>query len=123
MATTGVKIGGGSGWLGSQTFTGTAAPATDNDASRGYLNGDVWVDTTSDKVYVCADNTNNAAIWKEMAAADVLGAVTVAASNPTTSHNLAAGYAGGAVWLNSSTHAVFVLVIAASGLWYELQRA
>jgi len=43
-------------------------PATD-DVTLGYVVGSVWVDLTNDKVYVCTDNTNGAAVWKDITAA------------------------------------------------------
>lgn len=38
-------------------------PAVD-DITLGYDVGSVWVDTATDLVYICADNTNGAAVWR-----------------------------------------------------------
>lgn len=42
-----------------------AAPTANHDSGAGYLVGDWWIDTSTDPdtVYICVDNTNDAAVW------------------------------------------------------------
>lgn len=44
----------------------TSAPTVDDDTSTGYAVGSIWIDTTGDRVYQCVDNTDGAAVWKEL---------------------------------------------------------
>lgn len=45
---------------------GTAPPSSvDDDVDAGYTVGSRWFDITNDKEYVCLDNTDGAAVWKE----------------------------------------------------------
>jgi len=44
----------------------TAAPDADNDVDEGYTVGSAWFDTTNDEVYFCIDNTDGAAVWKQV---------------------------------------------------------
>lgn len=43
----------------------TAPPGVTNDVDEGYTIGSNWYDITNDKAYVCLDNTDGAAVWKE----------------------------------------------------------
>lgn len=44
----------------------TAAPSVNDDITLGYVASDVWLDETNDKSYQCLDNTDGAAVWKEI---------------------------------------------------------
>lgn len=44
----------------------TAAPDADNDVDEGYTVGSAWFDTTNDEVYFCIDNSDGAAVWKQV---------------------------------------------------------
>jgi len=46
----------------------TTAPTGANDASQGYSVLSQWADTTNDKVYICIDSTNGAAVWIDVSA-------------------------------------------------------
>lgn len=39
-------------------------PTVDDDIDEGWLVGAVWLNTTTDKIFVCTDNTDGAAVWK-----------------------------------------------------------
>lgn len=41
----------------------TVAPGASNDNTEGYAVGSVWIDTTADNSYVCADTSTGAAVW------------------------------------------------------------
>ena len=38
-------------------------PLATNDISEGYLIGNMWINSSTDNIYVCANNTINAAVW------------------------------------------------------------
>lgn len=42
----------------------TSAPGAGDDEHDGYEVGTIWVNTTTDNVYICADNAIGAAVWK-----------------------------------------------------------
>jgi hypothetical protein len=59
-------------------YVAVAAPGVTDDSDAGYAIGSDWFDITADKAYVCLDNTNGAAVWKETTqAGGVGGGVTV----------------------------------------------
>ncbi|KKM72932.1 hypothetical protein LCGC14_1415560 [marine sediment metagenome] len=47
-------------------FTKAAAPTANDDTGDGYEVGDIWLDTTNDKVYIVIDVTLTAAVWNEI---------------------------------------------------------
>jgi hypothetical protein len=53
-----------------------AAPTVNDDTA--YSVGTLWLDTTNDKIYICIDNSNGAAIWREVGLADYVKALTAA---------------------------------------------
>jgi hypothetical protein len=46
-------------------LTAVVAPTVNDDVDLGYAIGSRWVDTVTDKEYVCLDATDGAAVWKE----------------------------------------------------------
>ena len=46
-------------------LSASSAPTVNDDSDDGYAVGSGWVDTTSDKAYVCLDATVAAAVWIE----------------------------------------------------------
>ena len=56
-------LNGGVG--GRNNNTATTDPTTGSDVNSGYAPGSIWVNTTTDRVYVCIDNSASAAIWAE----------------------------------------------------------
>jgi hypothetical protein len=49
----------------SNMSAGAAPVAGTDDITLGYVVGSFWFDTTNDKMYVCLDNTDGAAVWIE----------------------------------------------------------
>jgi len=43
----------------------TAAPTATDDSAAGYTVGSRWINTTTDKEYVCLDSTATSAVWTE----------------------------------------------------------
>lgn len=79
-----------------------AAPTVNDDITLFYEPGSVWVDTTNNKGYLCVDNTDGAAIWREMAAASGTGDVSSSVSSSTDNTIVRMDGAGGKT-VNSST--------------------
>jgi len=42
----------------------TSAPTKDDDSAHGYLVDHIWVDQESNQVWICADDTPGAAVWR-----------------------------------------------------------
>lgn len=47
-------------------LTATSAPSASNDGTENYERGSFWLDTSTNNIYMCADNTNAAAVWKQI---------------------------------------------------------
>jgi len=62
-----VVTAGAAVWLpiSVRTKSATADPTATTDAANGYAVGDVWINTTTDKLFTCVDATTGAAIWKQ----------------------------------------------------------
>lgn len=50
-------------------YAAIVAPAVTDDINKGYSVGSQWIDTVTDKVYICTDNTKGTAVWKELTSA------------------------------------------------------
>ena len=55
-------VDGALGTIPPQTIT-TADPGADDDISEGQQPGFQWLNTTTPSYWVCADNTDGAAVW------------------------------------------------------------
>ena len=63
-------VNGGSG--GANKLDATANPTIANDSSQNYAVGSVWVNVSTDKIFICVDSSSNAAQWKQLVANDGL---------------------------------------------------
>jgi len=65
----------------------TSSPTVNDDTDLGYVPGDMWIDETNNKSYVCLDNTDGAAVWTEITQTGVSdgdkGDITVSGSGAT----------------------------------------
>lgn len=50
-------------------FAAVDAPDADNDTGEGYAVGSIWIDTALGLYYVCVDETEGAAVWRNITAA------------------------------------------------------
>jgi len=48
------------------TLDAVDAPDANDDVTTGYSVGSLWIDVTADKVYMCVDETDGAAVWKQL---------------------------------------------------------
>lgn len=59
-------------------YVATTDPGATDDSGAGYSVGSVWINTTSDESFKCADNTSSAAVWiKTSLTTDELATVAV----------------------------------------------
>jgi hypothetical protein len=65
--------------------------ATDDVSPGGYTVGSMWVNVSDDTVWICADNTNGAAVWKQVDAAGS-GATTLPNLTDVTSATQTSGF-------------------------------
>ena len=52
-------------------LTANVAPTVNDDVDLGYAIGSHWIDTVTDRAYICLDATDGAAVWTEIANAGV----------------------------------------------------
>lgn len=65
-----VETSGGSSL---NNLAAAADPAVGDDSGDGYSVGSVWINTTDDKTFVCADATVGAAVWKQTSVSNYTG--------------------------------------------------
>ena len=58
-----LPINGGTG--GKSNVTATSNPTITDDVNAGYAPGSIWLNTTTNRIFVCVNNTSNAALWYE----------------------------------------------------------
>ena len=63
-------VNGGSG--GSNKLDATANPTIANDNSQNYAVGSIWINVSTDKIFICVNSTSNAAQWRQIVANDGL---------------------------------------------------
>ena len=63
-------VNGGSG--GANKLDATANPTIANDSSQNYAVGSVWINVSTDKIFICVDSSSNAAQWRQVVANDGL---------------------------------------------------
>ena len=60
------QVNGGVG--GANNTTATSNPTITDDTVAGYAKGSLWLNTTTNRIYVCVSDTSSAAAWYEIAA-------------------------------------------------------
>lgn len=94
-------------------LTAVVDPTGTDDSSAGYVKGSVWINTASNTVWMCANNTVAAAVWRQTNAstssqligytATVLSNTNVTLLSGTSKNNQAfSGTLSGAVVMNAS---------------------
>jgi len=104
--------------IGATTFAGiknnlnsTAVPAVTNDSASGYSVGSVWINSTTNTIYIATSVAPGAANW--VATTGGGGGTLIqdnftAAVNPAVANDSTQGYAVGSHWVNTATNEVFV---------------
>lgn len=54
--------------IGPVNYSSLVDPTVNDDISDGYTVGSIWINQTTESVFICADNTAGAANWIEIAA-------------------------------------------------------
>jgi len=62
-------------YLGLNNLEATTNPAVTDDIDLGYEVGSKWINTASGAIFECVDNTDGAAVWKEITSTGVDPAV------------------------------------------------
>ena len=58
-----LPINGGTG--GKSNVTATSNPTTTDDVAAGYAPGSIWLNTSTNRIFICVNNTSSAAVWFE----------------------------------------------------------
>ena len=70
-----------SAWEMVVNYGATADPTVNDDTTDGYVHGSLWINTSGNKVFVCANPADGAAAWNDLGAAagtQAFGTITVA---------------------------------------------
>lgn len=57
--------GGTLDYVKKSNFSSTGNPAVSDDSTEGYAVGSRWINTATDKEYICLDSSSGAAVWEE----------------------------------------------------------
>lgn len=87
----------------------TVDPNADNDIDEGYTVGSRWINVTADTAWVCLNNTDGAAVWKETTIAGLVNKFD-ATSDPDADNDVDEGYTVGSRWVNTSSGSAFTCV-------------
>lgn len=80
-----------------------ADPTVNDDTTQGNFVGQIWVRDDHNKAWVCTQNTTGVAQWRP-----ILDVTTASGTDPGSSHDGAAGYEIGQIWVNTSQSRVWI---------------
>ncbi|RMH16936.1 MAG: hypothetical protein D6698_08995, partial [Gammaproteobacteria bacterium] len=97
-----------------------ANPTATDDSSAGYIIGSLWVNTSTQKAFVCVDNTASAAVWQQL----INAKGTVTTIPPTATDDSSAGYEPGSWWVNTTDNQFFICYDATAGaaVWERIDQ-
>jgi hypothetical protein len=93
-------------------FTATADPAVTDDVTDGYHAGSTWFNTTDNKLFVCQDSTDGAAVWRQVM--DASKNLSDLADADASRINMSVGYGSRRNRFETGSH--FVGVAGANGV-------
>lgn len=108
-------------------YSATVDPTTTDDSNANYGVGSVWINTSTNLIFICVDNTIGNAIWLSVssgggsAPANNYGA----ASAPTTAGTGSnAGYSVGSTWI-TTTGDIYICtaITATTGTWHQVDSS
>ena len=136
VAANGVVSSSSDGLQPQSNRSATTNPTASNDLNFGYEVGSYWVNTTTDKAFICVDNSSGAAVWlettvPEAAVTPVVSSSTdglqpqsnrAATTDPGVGDDTVDGYEVGSYWVNTTTDKAFICVDNSSGaaVWLDL---
>jgi len=100
-------------------FISTIDPTGAANSTTGYVKGMIWVNTSTNAIFMCIDDTTPT--WTTVTAAGTAkNNVTVTA--PTASSDSSLGYGPGSIWVNTVTHQAYVNVDStpAAAVWKNI---
>lgn len=114
---------GGGG--GSSVHTDTVDPTINDDITSPYTTGQIWVNTATDAVFICADNTDGAAVWIDVASGGGGSSAHVTTSAPTINDDSGDGYAIGQLWVNTADDTAYIAtdVTVGAAVWKQIDGA
>ena len=121
---------------GGGSYSSTSNPTVNNDGvdtagiGTSFSIGDHWVNTSTNKVYVCVDNSTGAAVWVDVTASSG-GFTYVTTSDPTANNDgvdtasIGQAFSVGDHWINTSTNQIYVCVDNSTGaaVWVDVTAA
>lgn len=105
----------------------TSAPTTGDDSGDGYDVGSIWVNLTTDIIYVCTDSSLGAAVWKNVTNSGVtlsdIGLSNVlntkhnyaGTTAPTVNEDSGDGYSIGSIWIDLNDDEAWICTDATVG--------
>lgn len=69
------------GGVSGSIIESSIAPTVDDDDTKGFTPGGVWIDTTLNNSYICISNSTGSAIWKETTEVDTVRTITSSGEN------------------------------------------
>lgn len=72
-------------------LTATTSPTINDDINLGYEGGSLWYNTTSERVYLCVNNTSGGAVWADLTSTATTGSFKGFWDASTNSPTLADG--------------------------------
>ena len=89
-------------------FIATTNPTINDDVSEHYGPGSHWYNTLEDRLFICIDATEGAAVWREIALTKKHN--FSATTDPGLTDDKNAGYTQGSEWYNTVSGSFFVCV-------------
>jgi len=101
-------------------LTAAVTPSATNDSSQGYAPTSLWIDTTTNVVYMNTSATVGAAVWvaigSTMTAANQSTSILIRTGvSPTVNDDVLDGYMPGAVWVDTTNNIAYICLTSAVG--------
>jgi hypothetical protein len=83
-------------------------PTIDDDETKALEVGSNWTNSATKKIWLCADSTPGAAVWKDVSTPGAGShPVTVDSVDPTVGDDSDGGFTVGDHWVNAATNDIF----------------
>jgi hypothetical protein len=104
--------------IGPSPHVDTTDPTAGDDQVDGYQQGQIWVNTVGDRIWIAETVSTGAAIWLRVDNIEINSTT----ANPTVNDDSGDGYEVGSYWVNTSSQSVFfaVDVTPGSAIWVDV---